>query len=196
MSLKGDFAKLATLQAKVRKIADGSILERLGSVLGATSVAQAQLGFRGSVDPYGSAWESLKKREGKPLLLTGRLRSSFSYKVFSKGWSVDTNAAYAGAHQYGVDKTVSRTVKEYLQAVDARGRFTRVGKPGRDARGKFLKRGAKVAGYRKMGGKHEVRMRLPQRMMLPISSRGLGPIWNKALNEATRRFLRSKYAQG
>ena len=101
MGVKGDFAKLARLQAKVKRLATDDVRVRFATVMGAEAVAQVQLGFRESRDPYGRAWPPLKLRSGKPLLDTGRLRSSFSYRARPRGFEVGTNFIGAPVHQYG-----------------------------------------------------------------------------------------------
>jgi phage gpG-like protein len=62
------------------------------------------MGFRKSADPYGKPWEPLRLRKGKPLQLTGRLRSSFSARPRGpKSIRVGTNVGYAPTHQYGAE---------------------------------------------------------------------------------------------
>lgn len=95
------------------------------------AVAESQLGFRGSMDPYGVPWKPLApatlegrarraaggkpiKRDGtlkvkalramasaKPLLDTGRLRNSLTRDAGPSEASVGTNAVYARIHQFG-----------------------------------------------------------------------------------------------
>lgn len=62
------------------------------------------MGFRRSQAPDGSAWAPLKYREGKPLILTGRLRNSISHRARPGQTEVGTNVAYAKAMQYGLDQ--------------------------------------------------------------------------------------------
>lgn len=82
--------------------------------IGANIVADAQMRFRDSKDPYGSLWERLKastiarRRKGtggggvKPLLDTGRLRNSVTYRLLGgAGVEVGTNVRYAAIHQFG-----------------------------------------------------------------------------------------------
>lgn len=101
MGIRGDFSKLATLQRKLKSLATNDTRVRLANVLGAEAIAQVQLGFRESRDPYGAPWAPLQLREGKPLLDTGRLRSSFSYKASVRGFEVGTNFIGASVHQHG-----------------------------------------------------------------------------------------------
>jgi phage gpG-like protein len=100
--IKGDFAKLTRLQVKLSGLATGDTPARLANVLGAEALAQVQLGFRESRDPYGRPWAPLKLRSGKPLLDTGRMRSSFSYKSNGRrGFTIGTNFIGAAVHQHG-----------------------------------------------------------------------------------------------
>lgn len=99
--LRGDFARLARLRAKVGIVASRDTNVRLANVLGAEAIAQVQLGFREGRDPYGRAWRPLKLRGGKPLLDTGRLRSSFSFRANRGSFRIGTNFIGAAVHQYG-----------------------------------------------------------------------------------------------
>ncbi len=106
--IRGDFGKLAGLAAKLRAASGGKVYEALKKNLAAEALTQMQLGFRGSRDPYGQVWRPLKKRRGKPLLDTGRLRGSFSYQVTSTGFRLGTVTVYAAAHQYGTRRIRAR----------------------------------------------------------------------------------------
>lgn len=104
VSIKGDFSKLARLQAKVKSLATDDVRVRFANVMGAEALTQVQLGFRESRDPFGTSWPALKRRIGKPLLDTGRLRASFSYRPGVRGFEIGTNVQYAKFHQYGAPK--------------------------------------------------------------------------------------------
>jgi phage gpG-like protein len=107
VSVRGDFAKLAKLQAKVKTLASDDRRIRLANVMGAAAVTEVQLGFRETRDPYGRAWAPLLLRQGgKPLLDTGRLRSSYSYQASMRGFTLGTNFIGAGVHQHGATITV------------------------------------------------------------------------------------------
>ncbi len=101
MALKGDFAKLTQLQTKIGHLAASGTRERLARVLGAEALAQVQLGFRESRDPYGVPWKPLALRSGKPLLDTRRLSNSFSSRIAPGGFTVGTNFVGAAVHQHG-----------------------------------------------------------------------------------------------
>lgn len=59
------------------------------------------LGFRTGTDPYGSPWLPLKLRQGRPLVDTGRLRSSITYRVVGNTVTIGTNLVHAPVHQFG-----------------------------------------------------------------------------------------------
>lgn len=164
MSLKGDFGKLAALQRKVKRLATSDTRVRLANVMGAAALTEVQLGFRESRDPYGNAWEPLRLRAGgKPLLDTGRLRSSFSYQARVAGFTIGTNFIGAKVHQYGA-------VIEPKQA-------------------KWLRYQGKIHGRsrRTTGWIFSKRSVIPRRQMVPEGR--LGPIWSQALNETAKRFM-------
>jgi phage virion morphogenesis protein len=80
------------------------------SGIGAGIVADAQMRFKDSRDPYGQGWLALSRRtiaqrrkgSNKPLLDTGRLRNSISYRlVGADAVDIGTNVAYAAIHQFG-----------------------------------------------------------------------------------------------
>lgn len=72
---------------------------------GASSVVDhIKLGFRDSRDPWGRPWKPLKVRKGKPLIDTGKLRSSFYYTVDNRQsvtFRSSDNPAKVALHQNG-----------------------------------------------------------------------------------------------
>lgn len=162
--MRGDSAKLARLQAQVKRLATDDIKVRLANVMGAEALAQVQLGFRESRDPYGKAWEPLRLRAGgKPLLDTGRLRSSFSFEPSRAGFRIGTNFIGARVHQYGA--TIRPKRARYLRY---RGKIH--GRTRRTTPWIFAKE-----------------VTIPQRQMVP--EKRYGPIWSKALAAAGNRFV-------
>lgn len=82
------------------------------NVVGRTVRDRILLGFKFSQSPYGQQWAPLKIREGKPLIDSGRMRSSISYRVggTNGGQYVDVGTNYgplngggtvAAVHQFG-----------------------------------------------------------------------------------------------
>lgn len=122
MPVRGDFAKLTAIATKLTQLTKPSLRQDLSKVVGAEALAQVQLGFRESRDPYGRAWAGLVLRSGKPLLDTGRLRNSFSAQVTSTGFEIGTAVRYAATHQGGA--TITPKKGKFLKfRVGRRGRF-------------------------------------------------------------------------
>jgi phage gpG-like protein len=164
VSVRGDFAKLAKLQAKVKTLASDDRRIRLANVMGAAAVTEVQLGFRETRDPYGRAWAPLLLRQGgKPLLDTGRLRSSYSYQASMRGFTLGTNFIGAGVHQHGATITPKRA--------------------------KFLRFKGKIHGRtrRTTGWIFAKSVTIPRRQMVPEGR--LGPRWSKVFHETGARFF-------
>ena len=79
--------------------------------VGTTLVDNIRMGFKGSMDPWRTPWLPLspvtaalrkKGQGGQPLLDTGRLRSSVTYRAVNRGVEVGTDVIYARTHQFGV----------------------------------------------------------------------------------------------
>lgn len=102
VTLKGDFAKLAALVRKFKRADELS--RQIVKALGAEALAQVQLGFREERDPDGKPWAPLKRRVGRILSKTGRLRRSFSMKFHASGFRIGTNVKYAKHHQFGAPR--------------------------------------------------------------------------------------------
>ncbi len=58
-------------------------------------------GYKDSVDPYGSIWEPLKRRKGKPLVLTGAFRDTWMAYPTATGVRFQSGVDYGAYHQYG-----------------------------------------------------------------------------------------------
>lgn len=77
--------------------------------IGATLNDNIRMGFKDSRDPLGTAWKRLSKvtatrrkgGAGQPLLDTGRLRNSITYRATGNSVEVGTNVKYATTHQFG-----------------------------------------------------------------------------------------------
>jgi phage gpG-like protein len=160
MTIKGDFAKLARLHARLKKIATSDTRVRLANAVGAAAMTGVELGFAESRDPYGQAWAPLKlRRGGKPLLDTGRLLSSFSYQARVAGLTFGTNFIGARVHQYGA------------VIVPKRAKWLR-----------YQGRTRRTTGW--IFSKRSV---IPRRQMVPVGR--FGPIWSKSFVDAGKRFM-------
>ena len=84
------------------------VLESIGS----EAALLVQEGFDNSRDPYGQAWEPVK-RGGNPLYETGdNMRSSIKYEVGTNAVDVGLTFPYAGVHQDGA--TIRAKNADYL----------------------------------------------------------------------------------
>lgn len=100
---------------KLMKIATLN-LQELHEELGEYMIAETRRRFRESIEPGGSRWPALKasgvkrdsasgqKNRRKPLLKTGRLRNSITYRATSENVTVGTNVVYAARHNFGYRK--------------------------------------------------------------------------------------------
>ncbi len=165
IAVRGDSAELAALVDKLDWLSGEAPRKEINRLCGEAALTQLRRQFASSHDPYGSAWEPLKHRKGKPLLDTGRLRNSFSATdVTGSGFTVGTNVEYAGPHQDGA--IVNRGARTNAHAKS----------------GKFISRAA--ASKRKSAVRISFtaagQIVIPQRMMVPEGSWGQwGPIFDK-----------------
>jgi phage gpG-like protein len=170
--MRGDFAKLAKLQAQLKEITTEDTRTRLSNVVGASTLARVQRGFRSSTSPYGEAWEPLKIRAGgKPLLDTGRMRSSISYQPRGDGFEIGTNFIGAAVHQFGA--TIEPKHAKWLR-YSGKNRQTR-GKGGR-----FTSSASWIFSKRSV---------IPARPFMPSSSQGIPDAWLRDMNAAGQRFF-------
>lgn len=117
------FTRIQKILAKFR----GDILTPFLRDVGVRLVNDFKLGFRNSKAPDDSRWEPVQ-REGKPLIDTGRLRSSIHAVVTPGRLEVGTNVVYGPTHQYGDDSTIRVTVPEHTRLINqAFGRPLRFG---------------------------------------------------------------------
>lgn len=93
------------------KLPDLSITDRQKALnrIGAVIQSQVQLEFKLSQDPYGQKWKPLapatvkrrRKQSAVPLVDTGAMRASLSYRVEGKAVAVGFGKHYAKYHQTG-----------------------------------------------------------------------------------------------
>lgn len=101
---------LAKLAQQVRN--KDPVLDAIGGEL----LKRVQLGFRNSQSPEGVPWAPLKKRTGKPLVDSSRLRDSITYIVNGDSGSVGTNVIYAAIHNFGGDiQHAARSQQAYFK---------------------------------------------------------------------------------
>ena len=91
------------IRNKLNALSDKRSLQAVYLALADTLHAQVSLTFRTSKSPWGTPWKPLKRRAGKPLLHTGRLRQSINRRINSDATiDVGTNVIYGWTHQFGM----------------------------------------------------------------------------------------------
>lgn len=104
MSARGDFNKLMGLVARLRRLGTDEARRELAARLGAVAVKLVADGFAAERNPYGRPWAKLKRRVGRILEDTGRLKNSFYPVVTPKGFAIRSDVGYAVHHQYGAPR--------------------------------------------------------------------------------------------
>lgn len=183
MSFKGDFEKFRRLRAQLSNAMSDVNKARIAKVMGETARSELAKGFRNSVDPYGDAWAALKRRNGKPLLDTGRLRNSFVSNPSPTGFTLWSKVRYAKHHQYGTSGRSKASTR--FQATAGSGRFMSRKKAAKAKRG-FI--AVRALNFQKGSGK------IPARMMVPSQEKGFGN-WKKPLEASAKRII-SKILRG
>lgn len=89
------------LQRQLSRVASRDAYAAVKKSIAAEAITQVALGFRNERDPYGDGWMPLKRRRGRILSKTGRLRRSFTAHVTSDGFKIGSSAHYSAFHQYG-----------------------------------------------------------------------------------------------
>lgn len=193
MGVTGDFAKLDTLRAGLRQLTAAGFKREIADELGRTTMALVANEFRYQRDPYGDAWQPLKrerprnrrarlraqaagkKSRGQKILQdTGRMRASVNFQPEANGFRVNIPVKYAPVHQSGA------TIPARTQKL--RGRYTKTGQF------RFAKKKQTAI----LLNAQVPKIVIPQRMMLPTRARGLGPIYLAAYNRAVAAMIRRK----
>lgn len=105
--IRGNFNALRNLSTALKALPAKLRLEA-GKALGQEAMKQIADGFREERDPYERPWEPLKKRRGRILRDTGRLRNSFFVRPMLLGFAVTSNVRYARFHQQGTRRMPRR----------------------------------------------------------------------------------------
>lgn len=171
------------IQDEMRGLA-GYQLTTLQMLLGQAAVAQASLGVRKGVDPYGRAWKPVRSRPGgQPLRRTGNNiqrgwhaspagRAAFKFGSFFK---------YIATHQYGA------------VIVPVRAKALR-----------FQVEGAPIFGLGRGGAVKQVgaemntvfarSVTIPRRQLVPeADTGGLGQRWQRSFNRTIRKYLLAQF---
>lgn len=103
MAVRGDFAELAKLRAKLKDASSGggggALKARLLQAASAEALTQVKLGFRNEQDPSGTPWLPLKYRRGKIMRKTGRMANAFTSRPTDSGFVVGNNVFYTRFQQ-------------------------------------------------------------------------------------------------
>lgn len=93
--------KAAAVERALKDIANAEKVRKALGAVGRVIKSKIQLGFRAGSSPYGEPWKPPVLRNGAPLVDTGRLRSSISYRTEADRVVIGTNVNYAPVHQFG-----------------------------------------------------------------------------------------------
>lgn len=102
----------AALDELIRKLRRASTPAGLRSVMAAVAEEGIELvreGFDKERDPYGAKWKPLKRRSGRILQDTGRLKASWHRRsVTAQRAVIGSAVGYARFHQSGTDRMPAR----------------------------------------------------------------------------------------
>jgi phage gpG-like protein len=85
------------------------VLEVVAKNMAEEAMSLVGQGFQDEEDPYGKAWDALKRRKGRILQDTGRLRSSWHVKrIDTTGFTIAAGVKYARFHQDGTRRMLAR----------------------------------------------------------------------------------------
>lgn len=173
MPVSFDMTQIEALRSRVQQLTTPAFSTEIAQVLSVSALALISDGFRYGRDPYGDEWAPLKSRNGRPLLDTGRMRSSvFVARVGADGFAIRFGANYAIYHQRGTRP--SRQGGRVLRQ-SARGRFVKAGRTA------YLNR---IGAYTQGG--------IPKREMVPSEASGISYIWAARFNRDARSLVRRR----
>lgn len=176
---RGDARALAR---KIAEIGSDGGRRSLSEAVGGALLHQVDRQFASSTDPYGTPWPPLAHGGADPLEGTGKLRRTFRVVVDARGVRLETPlGVIVRAHAEGA--TIPPRQAAARELVSARsGRFITAA---RAQRRKLV--------YVSTAREHRVdEIRLPKRQIVPDHSRGVGPTWGGAMNQAAREWMSRK----
>lgn len=179
MGVTFDSTKLRDLKRAIRGLGTPSFRTDANRLCAVTALSMIEEGFSASKDPYGNPWRPLKDRVGLPLLDTGRLRSSYSTRADSTGFTVSTNVAYAAIHNFG--GTVSRGARTELRRYTSGSKRRRLSLYSGNKRSLLA-----TANHQAATGT------IPQRQMVPDSGR-LPQSWKDAFGVVLEQLLQRRF---
>lgn len=111
MKIKISVTAADAIKQEGRSFLESINLDRVGQGV----VKQIRDDFNLSQDPYGNKWQALKyprraprNTDNKPLVDSGKLRDSYSYRKIKMGLTIATQVKYAQYHQFGTARMVAR----------------------------------------------------------------------------------------
>lgn len=112
--LRGDFGALEDLQRRIQMVTNPAFKVAVAKRLTGTAIKLLADEFRKSQDPYGNPWKPLKRRRGKPLLDTGRLRAAAVGQAANQSSGAMVRVVipvfYASYHQDGTRRIPRRQI--------------------------------------------------------------------------------------
>jgi phage virion morphogenesis protein len=102
ITLTGDFAALDAWAKQIGKFTTQTVPRQVAKQLADEALRLVDQGFETGKDPYGNPWAPRKGRSKKPILVRrGRLRRYRRRSFSAIGFTIGSNAPYAGYHQHG-----------------------------------------------------------------------------------------------
>ncbi len=95
---------------KLERLDGGSFIASVRRQVAYDGLRLIAQGYKDSVDPYGSRWEPLKYRRGKPLVKTGAFRDTWMAYPTATGVRFQSGVDYGAYHQYGTRSIPFRRV--------------------------------------------------------------------------------------
>lgn len=102
--------RLGELADRIEALALDSFMTSVKRRVAVDTLGLVEREFRGSVDPDGAPWKPLKYRNGRPLVLTGAMRDSFTAVPIENGVRIQAGVDYAIYHQRGTATIPARRI--------------------------------------------------------------------------------------
>jgi phage virion morphogenesis protein len=194
VQMRGATPELRQLQRRLDFARQAGFRRSLLKNLATEGLVQVAVSFDKQQDPYGVRWQpwarslGQKRRGGKILTDTARLRNSFRASATSETFTISSRVAYAAIHQYGGNIGQVSRIMYHKASGRQRGRLVTK----RRAEALWAKGKAAKVSFAAGGGVTT----MPPRPFLPSSGR-LGPRWTLAFSKvATLVFAKAVYRRG
>jgi phage gpG-like protein len=100
MGFSGDFQKLHSLIAGLRRLSRPAMRSAVNKKLGEKALALVEEGFRRGLSPEGKPWK-VPYGGGVPLMRTGALYRSLTLRSDQRGFSISSPLVYAAIQNFG-----------------------------------------------------------------------------------------------